>query len=261
MTARPQSVLKLQARVLFALVLREARGRFGRTRLGYVWAVLEPLAFITVSTGLFIFLGRRAPVGDSLFLFFVVGFLPFLLFRGLCTRLTRTIDSADGLLTFPLVKPPDVVFAKIILEVATMCVVALIIAAGIWYYYGGVRIADPLSLAGAMMTTILLGAGIGMINAIIVIFMASWDRVFAVLFRVAYALSGVYTITDRLPEFFRSIVVWSPINHCVEWVRTAFFPGYECQSLDRAYPLICAIVLIAIGLSAERALRPRVLST
>ena len=93
------------------------------------------------------------------------------------------------------------------------------------------------------------------------IFIVSWDKVFPVIFRLVYAFSGIYTVTDRLPEYLRNIIVWSPINHCIEWVRVSFFEGYDCYSLDRGYPALVGLALVVAGLSAERALRRRILST
>ena len=36
------------ARVLFALVMREMTTRFGRSSAGYLWALIEPAAFIAL---------------------------------------------------------------------------------------------------------------------------------------------------------------------------------------------------------------------
>jgi capsular polysaccharide transport system permease protein len=255
------SVLKLQLRVILALVLRETRTRFGRTKLGYFWALFEPIAYVAVSAAIYTFMGRRSPVGDNIIMFFVVGYLPFLMFRSLATRLTKVIDAGDGLLTFPVIKPPDILFAKIVLEVSAMTVVTFLIFVGIAFFDEPRVPDDPLSLMAALCTIIILGSGLGIINSVIIIFVSSWDRIFPVLFRLLYVISGVYWVTDRLPPFIRDIVVWSPINHCIEWVRQAFFVGYVCNSLDRSYPLLLGLILIVVGLSAERALRRKVLST
>ena len=37
----------IQLRVIGALILREIRGRFGRAKLGYLWAIFEPLMHIS----------------------------------------------------------------------------------------------------------------------------------------------------------------------------------------------------------------------
>jgi hypothetical protein len=39
----------LRSRMIGALLLREARTRFGRSSLGYLWAVIEPVSHVAVS--------------------------------------------------------------------------------------------------------------------------------------------------------------------------------------------------------------------
>ena len=55
--------ITVQARVVFALVLREMRIRFGRTQFGCLWAVAEPLAFIAAFSSIFYFMDRHPPFG------------------------------------------------------------------------------------------------------------------------------------------------------------------------------------------------------
>ena len=40
--------LQSQGRVLIALMLREARTRYGRQRAGYLWALVEPMLHIAL---------------------------------------------------------------------------------------------------------------------------------------------------------------------------------------------------------------------
>ena len=55
----------VQGRVIFALMLREVRTRFGRTQVGYLWALLEPITYIATMTFVFDSVGRPPRAGDS----------------------------------------------------------------------------------------------------------------------------------------------------------------------------------------------------
>ena len=73
--------LATQGRVISALLRREALTRYSHTRIGYLWAVLEPIAHLLTLGVLFrIFTQGPPPVGDSLFLFYLTGLIPFLVF-------------------------------------------------------------------------------------------------------------------------------------------------------------------------------------
>ena len=66
-----------QARVVYALALRETRTRFGAHRLGYFWALLEPLFWIITFWGLFRVVNRAAPMGMAVVPFLVTGIVPY----------------------------------------------------------------------------------------------------------------------------------------------------------------------------------------
>jgi len=63
--------LAITARVVAALLLRETRVRFGRSQIGYLWAVLEPVGGIVIFAFVFHVIGRVPDVGQSLYLFLV----------------------------------------------------------------------------------------------------------------------------------------------------------------------------------------------
>ena len=50
--------------VIRAIILRETRVRFGRKRLGYLWALLEPMLHILALSGIFILFNRVSPVEE-----------------------------------------------------------------------------------------------------------------------------------------------------------------------------------------------------
>ncbi len=53
-----RSSLEVQKSVLFALLMRELKTRFGRN-LGYAWALLEPTAPVLVLTAIFSYILKR----------------------------------------------------------------------------------------------------------------------------------------------------------------------------------------------------------
>src|SRR5215475_9243658 len=90
--------LRIQWRVVYALLIREIYSRFGRESLGFAWIVAEPLVFsIPV---LFTWRAIRNPHehGVSLIPFLWSGYLPILLFRHLGGRVLLFIRQNAALL-------------------------------------------------------------------------------------------------------------------------------------------------------------------
>jgi len=70
-----------QCRVIHALVIRETRTRFGDAKLGYGWALLEPILHITMLSAVFsLMMQGRPPIGTHFFVFYFTGLVPYLMF-------------------------------------------------------------------------------------------------------------------------------------------------------------------------------------
>ncbi len=52
-----------ETQVIHALILREIKSRFGRLKLGYLWAVFEPAAFVALFSLIFALAHETAPSG------------------------------------------------------------------------------------------------------------------------------------------------------------------------------------------------------
>ena len=57
--ARQRSHYQIQRDVIYALLLREMGSRFGRSRVGFLWVMVEPLAHLIVPVAIFGFLRDR----------------------------------------------------------------------------------------------------------------------------------------------------------------------------------------------------------
>jgi tetratricopeptide (TPR) repeat protein len=71
--------LRTQCRVIQALIIRETRTRFGDAKLGYGWALLEPILHITLLSAVFSLLMQgRPPIGTHFFIFYFTGLSPYI---------------------------------------------------------------------------------------------------------------------------------------------------------------------------------------
>ncbi|MGC4063649.1 MAG: hypothetical protein QM784_03185 [Polyangiaceae bacterium] len=124
----------VQLQVVYALILRETRTRFGTHRLGYVWALCEPVIFIATFAAMYLVIGRLVPWGLDVVPFLTTGFVPFGLFRESANRSLNAISSNRGLLFYPQVRPLDLVLARVILEFATHFIVFCLIMGTLCIY-------------------------------------------------------------------------------------------------------------------------------
>ncbi len=86
---------KIQGRVLLALMLREARTRYGGRQFGYLWALLEPILHISFLSALFTLAGRSAALGESIPVFVATGMATYLGFRNVMNRTSKVTVRAN----------------------------------------------------------------------------------------------------------------------------------------------------------------------
>ena len=114
-------------RVIAALMQREMSTTYGRSALGYLWAVLEPVGGIMVITLVFTLAFRSPPVGTSFPLFFASGVLPFTAFMDTMTKVSSAIRFSRPLLFYPGVTFMDAILARVLMNVLTQTMISAIV--------------------------------------------------------------------------------------------------------------------------------------
>ncbi|WP_376092754.1 ABC transporter permease [Roseomonas sp. CCTCC AB2023176] len=241
------------SRVVGALFLREMKTRFGRSRIGYLWAVLEPISHVAVMSFVYWAINRRAPVGDNVILFFVTGVLPYFLFQKTAQHLGGAIRGNHLVLRMPLVTGLDLVVARALLEAATWVAVVLLIF-GFLILSGRAALPEqPLVCALAAFVTFAFGFGVGTINAVLMTVWKSWVLIYPMLTRPLYHFSAIFFFIDRIPANLRDWLSWNPLTHAVGWFRVGYVEAYGSVTLDPAYLIKWTVGAVIIGLCMERA--------
>lgn len=244
--------INVQCRVISALTLRETRSRYGNSKLGFFWALFEPFAHVVVFIGIFSALDRAIPLGESMGLFILTGIIPWLLYSNTVSNVMGGLASNRPLLGYPQVMPIDITISRVSLEAATLFIVMLLFIAG--FYYLGVRIEIDsfLQMFVAYGLIVLLGTGVGLINAAIVPIYPSYKSIYSAFSRPLYFISGVFFTADFLaPEVFAAID-FNPLLHLVEWFRSGFYPSFQSNLYDAEYAISVCIGIFTLGLIIER---------
>jgi capsular polysaccharide transport system permease protein len=248
-------LLTLQIRVILSLVLRETRATFGTSAFGYAWAVITPTASVSVLVILFSLVGRHAPFGASLALFFATGILTLQFFTEISGKLMTVFDANRALLTYPIIKDVDTILARAILISATYLVIMVIFYTGLIAAGMAGLPARPGQLVFVFFSTALLGLGYGTVNAVIVSMWDTWMQIEKVLTRPLFFISGIFYVPSQLPARAQEFLQWNPILHLVEGFRNGFYPNYNSSILDRNYPILVGTMLLLLGLAGERLFR------
>lgn len=247
-----QSPLRRQLRVLHALMMREMITRYGRTSLGYVWALVEPVGFIALLSLLFIQIAHAPPIGKSFPLFYASGYVAFHLVTDIANVTGRSIHVNRPLLAFPAVTPLDTVLARFFLQSLTGLCVALVIFVGILILETPDLSLNPGPLLAAFCLAAALGLGIGLFNTWAFARWRAWELIWGVISRPLFLISCVFFNFQSLPATARDILWWNPVVHVVGLMRSGIYGAYDSAHVRPDYVLALAATLAMIGLWGMR---------
>jgi capsular polysaccharide transport system permease protein len=264
-TLRPHRVRRegyaVQHAVLYALLLRELKTRFGGRWLGVYWALLEPLAQVVLLSLLFGTLHDIILPGIDYPVFLLTGIVPFYLFRSLAMRLMEGIDSNRSLFAYRQVKPIDTLVARALLEIGVHGVISLLMF-GIFSTLGMQWWpSHPLEILVLGMGVVAGGVGLGLTLAVATANFPQLRSFARIVFLPLYLLSGVMAPVHVLPSEYWPLLLLNPLLHVVELSRAMFLPSYRLlEGVSASYVAWCALVALATGLALYHARRQQLMA-
>lgn len=254
------NILKAQGNVLVALMLRDVRTRFGSAP-AFLLAVIWPLSHILLLVWLNLVAERAVPYGDSAAIWFATGVVPFMVFSYMSRIIGLGTVINRPLLIFPALRITDIVFSRAIIEILVSALVIISLFA-ILALFDVSFLPNKIDEAFyALGSAILVGLGYGICGAMIAMIFHQWVTIYALITILLWMTSGVFFVPSSLPEELRFWLYFHPIVHCIEWMRTAYYDGYQSLVLDKRYVLAVGFWTIFIGLFIERFMRGRLLMT
>jgi len=250
--------LTTQSRVIWALILRETKTRYGEHKLGFLWAIIEPLIMVAVFVGIFSSVRSDSPGGMPLVPFMLSGIVPFTLFRDTMGQMQSAIGLNKMLFAFPQVTTFDVIIARGLLEVLLLGGVFMMLLCGVHIAGWEINIERPLGVLAACLLFAMMGIGLGFVFASISPIMPSMKQISsAVLGRPLFLGSGIFFIADTVPAPVREYLLYNPLMHILELLRSAFFYEFESSHGSWTYATTWAVCTLAFGLLTHQAMKKR----
>ncbi len=255
---RPMGVaagLRLQGRVIHALILREMQTRFGRGGGGFLWLFIEPI-LLAGMIGLMKWAmdTTGGHPGINPFLFGIVGYVPFFGFRAIVGRGGSAVPANASLMYHRQVQLIDIILARNLLEAAAVTgAVTLILGCASW-----VAGEDPQSIPLMMLGMVLLllfANGLGMLTAAACAMSETFDKLLHPILYLSLPLSGALMALHWMPPAWREALLWNPQVHFHEMVRHGMFGDALPSYYDVNYMLASVVIANLLGLCALRAVR------
>jgi len=247
--------LRVQGRVLHALVLREMLTRFGRENLGFFWLMGEPL-LLTIGVMILWSVGKgEASTHVDAVPFALTGYTLITLWRHIVSRGIHCFRSNAGLMYHRNVNYIDTLCVRALLEIGGTGLSFLTAYTPLFLFNVLEPIDDPLLLIGGWLLMGWVSFGVALILAGITEIYDLAERFIQPIMYITLPGTGLFFMIAWLPDSTRRIISYVPLINAMEMFRDGFF-GHKLEAYwDGLYTVKCCIVLTAIGLLCVRKAR------
>lgn len=250
--------LKVEARVLGSLFLREALTRYGRHNIGFLWLFVEPMLFTLGVTALWT--ATKSAHGSDLPIvaFALTGYSSVLLWRNMPGRCIGALWSNLSLLYHRNIKVLDIYLSRLMLEFGGASISFFVLAV-IFIAIGWLEPPeDILEIIAGWLIIAWFGSALAIWLGALSHQSELVDKLWHPASYFMFPLSGAAFMVDALPKTAQEIVLWVPMVHGVEMVREGYFGNQARAHYDLGYVLPICLVVTMLALLQVRKLANRV---
>lgn len=213
-TIRPLVLAIQHKSLLRGFVGREVRGRFAGNMAGMAWALINPLATLLVYMFVFSIVLRISVTAeetgtDSFFIYFVTGFVPWLIFADSLSRATGSLLDNASLITkviFPVeLIPITSVISGVMVNGLGMIVllVYLPFQGFLSFYWWALVLVLPLQFFFTL--------GVGMFFSAACVFIRDIREMIGLLIMIWFFSTPIIYPLSMVPESIQSVIRFNPM--------------------------------------------------
>ena len=234
--------------VINALFLREIQTRFGTKRLGYFWAIIDPMSKVIMFSIMHSALPTTTFQHIDYPVFLATSFLTYNFFSATMNSSISAFDANKALFSYQQVKPIDTIISRFFVEFLIMSMTIIV------FILLGLYINLDLSIENINMTILaviwlgVFGFSLGILFAVISAFYETFAKVVGFLTLPLFFLSGLMYSVDSLPKIAQDIVLYNPVIHFIEMIHGNYFKVLNTQYVDYTYMFFWTIIPLFLGL-------------
>ncbi|KAB8123963.1 capsule biosynthesis protein [Komagataeibacter medellinensis] len=242
-----QGLLTLQARVIYALIMREIHTRYGRDNLGFLWVLGEPILFCGGVTIMWTLIRPSHEYGLPMTAIVVTGYVPLTMFRHCLLQSVKAFNANGSLLFHRQVTPLAIILARVALElIGTLMAGVLVVLGAVFFGY-----MKPPQYYGILYVGLfyqmLFCTAVAMIFAALSEMSEFIEKIMQVFSYLALPFTGAFTMVNWIPPKYRSAMMCSPSVDNIEMIREGQFGLNAHAHYDIFYDTWITVALLIIG--------------
>lgn len=253
-------------RILFLLINRDLKVKYGDSTLGYVWTILDPLLMATVYWFVFDIIFHRGKdiAGSPYLLYLLAAMMPWQWASACISGATRCLAGEAQ-----LIRSVDVPREMWVLRMVGSNFVTYLFTLPVFFLFVA-GFQKPVSweivwvpVAMGMQFTVLVGIGLGL--APLAVMYPDFERVTRVVTRiltylcpVIYGAFAVFQSTS-VPGYMKELYKWNPFTSILTMYRKGIFPEDDLPFDVVLRGGVACVLILAFGFWIFRKLEPTVL--
>lgn len=239
-------VLGHYADLFYTLTLHRIRVRYKQSTLGLGWAILQPLATMTILTLVFSYIAR-IPSGTLPYAVVVLaGLVPWTCFSNAITTSTSSLTAQPQLVT-RVYFPREILPLTYICAAAIDCGVAAALLVLVMALYGVAPGAGLLMAPVVLLVLLVLVGGVSLAAAATQVRLRDVGMAMPIVLHLLMFASPVAYPLETVPERFAGLYVLNPIVGIVENFRRAVLGTDPLHLESLGISIAWAVVALPLG--------------
>ena len=227
------------------------------SRLALAWTLVGPAVLMGLLSTAYLLTGIHSILNMDVPTFAMIGATSWFMLRNVIFRTTASFFSQRTMLTFRAFNPALIWITQGMIYMLSYVPVYLVLII-VGHIAGLFTLPDNIPGVVFWIGCIgLTGLAIGTIFGSISVVWPYFPRFAPVIERALQIVSSVILVTEQLPMDYRPYLLWSPLAHAMQLLRSAYFEGYKSEDAVPQYFFIGFGLLVIAAVIAQRSVRPR----
>lgn len=239
-------------KIILSLWLQSTNREASQDRIGYLWLVVDPLIHIMIICIVPVLLHGDRVFGMEILPFGVIGACNWMIFRHSVTGAMFGGGVLVSQLSHTPIRRFDVTAAR------------SLNAPIIYFIVGGTIISVGFALGHAsapqnfvffsicILTSWLMGFSYGLISNMLVYLYPGFRRLNGFALRLTGFTSGLFFVSEQLPDQVSSILLYNPMLHNAQLARSFWFAEYNSRHASPTYVFLFLISVVLLGLACTK---------
>ena len=252
------TILTKHGRILGALMMREMTTRFGRDGIGFLWLIVEPLAFCVGVMLLWTFTKPSYEHGIRVAPFVMTGYMALVLIRHQVGLSATALQANIGMLHHRQIAPLHILLARNLLEIAGATGAFIVVYIAL-LALGQVDLPENyILLYAGWFLLAWMGMGFALLLAGLAMRFEAVERIVPLLTYLLIPLSGVFVMVAWLPYQYRELYLLVPFPNAIEMIRSAVFGEFVETHFHIAYGVATGTIMNIVGMLLIAGARDRI---